>query len=80
MAESVHGHEVMELMLSLGKTFTKESLENALHEKFGKDAQYHTCSAEKMSAAEIIDFLNARGKFISSPDGFQTDRSKICSH
>ncbi len=80
MAESIHGHEVMELMLSSGKAFTKESLEKALHEKFGKDARYHTCSAQQMTAAEIIDFLNSRGKFISSPGGFQTDPSKICSH
>ncbi len=80
MAESIHGHDVMELMLTLGKTFTKESLKDALHEKFGKDAKYHTCSAQNMNAAEIIEFLNSRGKFIDSEKGFQTDRSKICSH
>ena len=80
MAESIHGHDVMELMLTLKDSFTKESLEHVLQEKFGKDARYHTCSAADMDAMGFIDFLDSRGKFVSTAQGFQTDRSKICNH
>ncbi|MCB9757854.1 MAG: YecH family protein [Candidatus Omnitrophica bacterium] len=80
MTESIHGHAVMELMLTLKESFTKESLRRLLHEKFGKNARYHTCSVTDMDAGGIIDFLHSRGKFINTSQGFQTDRSKICNH
>ncbi|MCL2308813.1 MAG: YecH family protein [Proteobacteria bacterium] len=78
--ESVHGHEVMEMMITSGKTWTRESLVVAIHQKFGTDARFHTCSADGMTAAELIDFLDARGKFDHCGDGFTTAGSHVCSH
>lgn len=80
MAESIHGHEVMEMMIAAKQPFTKESLEQAIGEKFGNDARFHTCSAENMTAKELIDFLKARDKFNGSSEGFVTDPDKICDH
>ena len=80
MSESVHGHEVMEMMISSKKQFTKESLEQAIAEKFGSHARFYTCSAEDMTAKELIDFLDSRGKFNGSDEGFATDPDKICNH
>lgn len=80
MSQSIHGHEVMEMMLQKGGTFTKESLETAMREKFGPTARYHTCSAENMTASELINFLDERGKFTASQEGFQTHPAKICGH
>ncbi len=80
--ESIHGHEVMEMMISSKESFTKESLEEAIINKFGKDARFYTCSAQNMTASEIIEFLELRGKFMDSDggEGFQTDPSQICDH
>lgn len=80
MSQSIHGHEVMEMMLQKGGTFTKAGLEKTMKEEFGPKARYHTCSAENMTASELIDFLDVRGKFLASQAGFQTDVSKICRH
>ena len=80
MSESIHGHEVMEMMVASGKTYTRESLEVEIVEKFGADARFHTCSAENMTAKELVDFLEDRGKFINSDEGFSTDPEKICDH
>jgi len=33
-----------------------------------------------MTAAELVAFLAARGKFIPSAAGFSTHESKICRH
>jgi probable metal-binding protein len=33
-----------------------------------------------MSAAELVAFLAAKGKFIAKEDGFSTHESKICRH
>ena len=37
MSESIHGHDVMEMMIAAKQSFTKESLEQTIVEKFGKE-------------------------------------------
>jgi probable metal-binding protein len=80
MAQSIHGHEVMHLMLELGGSFTRDSLQLAIHERFGSEARFHTCSAEGMDAAALIEFLHARGKFVDHEAGFSTEAERICNH
>ncbi|MDR0250840.1 MAG: YecH family protein [Burkholderiales bacterium] len=78
--EPIHGHEVMKMMIASGKTWTRESLVAAIYQQFGADARFYTCSRDNMTAAELIDFLEARGKFVDRGEGFTTDDSLICSH
>lgn len=80
MNESIHGHEVMEMMTELKQTFTNETLIEAINNKFGKNTKFHTCSAENMTAAELIEFLRKKEKFIQDADGFTTEPDKICNH
>lgn len=80
MSESIHGHQVMELMLELGKAVTKERLKQHMHEQFGATAHYHTCSASEMNADELILFLEKKGKFIESAEGIETAADRICAH
>lgn len=77
---SVHGHEVMNMMVESDKTYTKESLADDIRKKFGEKTVFYTCSAENMSAEQIVDFLEKKGKFINSEKGFTTDKEKICNH
>jgi probable metal-binding protein len=78
--ESVHGHEVMNMMIASGKTWTRERLIEAIRQKFGENARFHTCSCDDMTAAELIDFLEERGKFVDRGDGFTIDDKHICNH
>lgn len=80
MSDSVHGHAVMEFMLEHGGSFTRESLAQAVVAHFGADTRFHTCSAEGMSAEQLIDLLAAKGKFIETDDGFNTHPGRICKH
>nr|VFK18589.1 MAG: probable metal-binding protein [Candidatus Kentron sp. LPFa]VFK22304.1 MAG: probable metal-binding protein [Candidatus Kentron sp. LPFa]VFK35519.1 MAG: probable metal-binding protein [Candidatus Kentron sp. LPFa] len=80
MTNSIHGHEVLRMIINSGKPFTRQSLQSAIIERFGADARFFTCSAEGMTASELITFLDARGKFLSLGDGFTTAPEKICSH
>ncbi|MBS1154623.1 MAG: hypothetical protein H6R07_547 [Proteobacteria bacterium] len=80
MSESIHGHEVMHFMLERGGKFTRQSLEQAIIGRFGAEARFHTCSAEGMDAATLIDFLAKKGKFVESAEGFNTEPDKICNH
>ena len=78
--QSIHGHEVLQMMLASGESYTAASLEAAIAARFGADARFHTCSAEGLSAGELVEFLQKKGKFIAAEDGFNTHESKICRH
>ncbi|HEN1359200.1 metal-binding protein, partial [Klebsiella pneumoniae] len=47
---------------------------------FGEEARFHTCSAENLSAAQLVAFLEKKGKFIAREEGFTTAENKICRH
>ena len=78
MADQIHGHAVLEMMAASGQAYTRESLRAAIVERFGPEARFYTCSAESMTADQLITFLQSRGKFHAVVDGFTTDRAAIC--
>ena len=61
---------------------TKQQLIDAIISRFGADERFYTCSAENLTAAELVDFLEARGKFMPAggADNFTVDTSKVCNH
>ncbi len=67
-------------MLEKEEGFSKESLKEAIETHFGADARFHTCSAEGMTAEQLIDFLSTKGKFVETVNGFNTQADKICNH
>lgn len=77
---SIHGHEVLNMMIESGEQYTEQSLVAAIQARFGAAERFHTCSAEGMTAGELVAFLAARGKFIPAAEGFSTHESKICRH
>ena len=77
---SIHGHDVLNMMIESGEQYTEQSLVQAIDSRFGNNVRFHTCSAENMTAAELAAFLAARGKFIPADEGFSTHVSKICRH
>ncbi|MGG5838624.1 YecH family metal-binding protein [Huaxiibacter chinensis] len=77
---SIHGHAVLNMMIETGEHYSESSLEQAIHARFGETARFHTCSAENLTASELVAFLKAKGKFIPAEAGFSTSHSKICRH
>jgi len=75
----IHGHEVLKMMLNSGKTYTRQSLVGDIVEKFGAQARFCTCSAENMTAGELVEFLDGRGKLLPQEGGFQTSASLMCN-
>ena len=76
----IHAHEVMHMMLERDEDFSRESLAQAIIERFGADATFRSCSAAGMDVNAVIEFLESRGKFVARDDGFNTARDKICEH
>ena len=57
--DSIHGHEVLNMMIESGEQYTHASLKAAIKARFGEQARFHTCSAEGMTAGELVAFLAA---------------------
>ena len=76
----IHGHEVMQMMLQSGKAYTRASLLADIVATFGPGARFCTCSARDLTADGLVDFLQAKGKFVPCDDGFQTSPDLICKH
>jgi probable metal-binding protein len=80
MSESIHGHEVIGMMVESGTAYTEATLRAAIVGRFGPDARFHTCSADNLSPDGLIEFLAARGKFTPVDGGFVFGASKACGH
>jgi len=78
--EQIHGHEVIRMMLQSGKAYTRSTLLAAIVAQFGPDARFCTCSAQDLTPEGIIDFLQAKGKFVPCESGFQTSADLMCKH
>ncbi|TXR54566.1 YecH family metal-binding protein [Reinekea thalattae] len=78
--QSIHGHDVMQMMINSNQSYSKASLIEKINQQFGEQCRFHTCSAEDMDAAQLVDFLAQQGKFFEQADGFRTDDSKMCNH
>ncbi len=76
----IHGHEVLQMMLTSGKTYTRASLVSDIVQKFGPNARFYTCSAENLTAEGLVDFLDSKGKLIPQGGGLQTSPNLMCRH
>lgn len=78
--QEAHVHDIMQMMMESGEVYTRESLKKTIINQFGITTTYCSCSVNGMTPDEAIEFLEARGKFIPSEQGFYTDESKKCNH
>lgn len=70
----------MQMMMTSGEVYTRESLKKAIINTFGIATTFHSCSEYGMTPDAAILFLESRGKFIPAEEGFYTDESKKCNH
>lgn len=51
--DSIHGHEVLNMMIESGEQYTHTSLEAAIKARFGERARFHTCSASDSGTGRV---------------------------
>lgn len=78
MSESIHGHQVMEMMATSEKTYTRPELKLEIANKFGEEARFHTCMGNDLTADSLIDFLSSKGKFVESDEGVSMPEDNLC--
>lgn len=58
-----------------------QELVRAIEARFGSGERFCTCSASGMTAAELVAFLEERGKFMPAEGGGVTvDMTKVCKN
>jgi probable metal-binding protein len=80
LMKQVHGHEVMAMMQQSGHTYSRESLIEAMDLQFGASTLYESCSAKRMNASELIDFLWSKGKLTGTDAAFRFGSEAVCDH
>ncbi|MBA3849835.1 MAG: hypothetical protein C0502_07545 [Opitutus sp.] len=80
MDKEIHAHEVLDLMVASGLQFTRSSAIAFIEAEFGPETRFHTCSMSDMSAADLVNFLAARGKFVGTESGFTVNPHRVCQH
>ncbi len=70
----------MKMMIASDKVYTRKELVADITRKFGAEARFFTCSAEGMTAEQLVDFLEARGKFLAQEGGVKTSPDLMCGH
>lgn len=78
--DEIHGHAVMDMMMTSGKTYSHDSLRTEIHETFGETVRFYTCSAQGLDADGLIYFLDSKNKFSGTSDAFQLASSTHCDH
>lgn len=73
-----HAHEVMEMMVCSGKTYSRASLAADIRQKFGDNVTFYTCSASGLSPEQLIEFLAMKGKFSGTEEQFIFDSGRMC--
>ena len=76
--EERHAHEVMEMMITSGKQYSRASLVEAIEERFGKGVTFYTCSASGLSPEELVQFLEMKGKFVGTEEAFAFNPGRMC--
>jgi len=78
MQESIHGHQVMEMMANSAKIYTKSALKADIAANFGENARFHTCMNSDLTADGLISFLTEKGKFVESEEGLHMPEAHLC--
>ena len=78
MNESIHGHQVMEMMAKSEKTYTKQALKMEIETEFGENARFHVCTDSDLTADDLIEFLASKGKFVESAEGISMPEDNLC--
>jgi len=80
MSQSIHGHEIMQLIHEADPPLTRQTLAAEVVRRYGQDAEFHACAGGGMTLGNLLVFLADRGKVAEIDGVLQTDIGLMCDH
>ncbi|MDP0501802.1 MAG: DUF2492 family protein [Verrucomicrobiota bacterium JB022] len=81
MNNETHGHEVLHLMMAIGKPLPRMHLKMCMEYYFGHQALYITCrDPEGLTADGLIDAFTERGRIQLTDAGYLPVQGATCHH
>ena len=77
---SVHGHDVLDLILSAPAPLSRAELAAEVQRRFGPGARFHTCSASGMTFEHLLMFLLTRAKVVERDGRLSVNAENVCNH
>ncbi len=78
MPNSIHGHDVMDLLRD--NTLTLAELQQEVTRRFGESALFHTCSQRELTLTQLMTFLISKEKVVEEEAGLTLNQAKVCHH
>lgn len=76
-----HIHDVLDYLYSNPEKKSEAELSEVIENKFGKEANFFSCSIENMDIAAAIQFMKDRQKIVEVSAGlYSADPNNKCHH
>jgi len=76
--QSVHGHELRQLLAEAGRPLSAGELSRLVAERFGEGVVFHTCCQQNLSLSEVLEFFVQRRKITLNDGQYSVDGGHDC--
>ncbi len=78
--DSIHIHEILEIIYTSGKSFTIDTLKEEVQKKYGEDVHFNSCADHRFGIEEMVNFMHNRGKIEIHGDRIYPAGTSFCDH
>jgi probable metal-binding protein len=77
---TIHIHEILDIIYSSGKTFTISSLKEEVQNIYGEDVLFMSCSDHHFGIEDMVHFMLSRGKIDIKGETIFPAGDSFCEH
>ncbi|NTV47621.1 MAG: YecH family protein [Chlorobiales bacterium] len=78
--QSIHGHEILKMLIDAKDAYTRERLGLEVSQKFGENVRFHACQGSDMTLDGLMEYLSVRGKIQEKNGRLYSATEHMCSH
>lgn len=76
---TIHIHEILDIIYSSERAFTIGSLEEEVRRIYGNDVHFKSCADQRFGIKEMVDFMYSRGKIEIKDDRIFPAGASYCN-
>lgn len=77
---TIHIHEVLDIIYSSNHSFTIESLKEEVQRIYGEDVNFMSCADHRFGIEGMVDFMHSRGKIEIQGEQIYPAGASFCDH